>query len=154
MDRREFALGLGAMALAGGLARAGDHVHGKTPPPPPAPPVSKELRAVLDATEHCLRTGQVCVSHCNRLLAAGDTSLAECQRTALNMLAVCEATFKTAALHTADAALQKALARVCADYCRACAKACEPHAPHHEECKACLASCQECAKACDAFAAV
>jgi hypothetical protein len=45
----------------------------------------------------------------------------------------------------------KALAKTCAQFCRSCADACEPHAPHHEECKACRDACLECAKACDAL---
>jgi Cys-rich four helix bundle protein (predicted Tat secretion target) len=155
MDRRDFVTGVSAFLVAAGAARAEDHAHGKDarPAAAPPPPLSRELKAVLEATGHCLQTGQLCVAHCNALLSTGDTSLAECQRTALNMLAVCDATFKAAAYHSADAKLLKALARVCGDFCRACAKACEVHAGHHEECKACMQSCLDCAKACDAYAA-
>jgi Cys-rich four helix bundle protein (predicted Tat secretion target) len=151
MERRDFLVGLGTLAVAA-TAHAEDHPHGKGGAKPAGlPPASKELVAVVDATAHCLKTGGVCLSHCNALLAGGDTSLGDCQRTVMNMLAVCDATFKTASYRNADPKNLKALAKACADFCRACAKACEPHAAHHEECKACYDSCVDCAKACDAY---
>jgi hypothetical protein len=79
--------------------------------------------------------------------------MAECQRTVMNMLAVVSAMGDVAGYRNANPKSIKALAAACAQFCRACAAACEPHKDHHEECKACLESCVECAKACDAYAA-
>lgn len=156
MERREFVAGIAATAVglvASSAARADAPGHAGHKMAPPSPPISKELRAIIDATSSCEKTGQVCLAHCTELLATGDTTMADCQRGVMNMLAVCDATFKAASYHSADPKNLKALARVCAEFCRTCAKACEPHAGHHEECKACMESCNACAKACDAYAA-
>jgi len=170
MERRDFIAGMGTLAAAAaaavavdGVARADHHKdHGKgaaggarggKKPMAPDKPMPKELQQIIATTTRCLERGELCLAHCTDNLAAGDTSMADCQRGVMNMLAVCEATFRAASYRSADPKSLKALARVCADFCRACAKACEPHAAHHTECKDCMEACAECARACDAYAA-
>lgn len=118
-----------------------------TPAPSPA------QKAVIEAGARCLDTGSVCLARCTDHLAAGMASMADCQRAVMNMLAVVEAMGAAARYGTADPANLKALAKVCAAFCRACEKACEPHAKMHAECKACGEACRDCAKACETFAA-
>jgi Cys-rich four helix bundle protein (predicted Tat secretion target) len=112
---------------------------------------SADISAVIDSVGECLKTGQRCLAHCTDSFAAGHVKMAACQRALLNMLAICEATAKLAAYHSADPKDLKAVISACASFCRACAKACEPHA-RSAECKACHDSCVACAKACDAYA--
>lgn len=79
--------------------------------------------------------------------------MAECQRSVMNMLAVTEAMSAVAGYRNANPKQVKALAAACAEFCRACAAACEPHKDHHQECRACMDSCIACAKACEAYSA-
>jgi len=156
MDRKEFLMASGAVVasgLLGATAFAADdkhaaHDHGT----PKARPVSKELKAVQDATFQCLKAGELCLAQCNAVLAGGKTSMADCQLAVMNMLAVVGATSPIMVYNTAEVGHLKALARVCADFCRKCEKECKPHANDHQECKDCMQACIDCAKACDAFA--
>jgi len=157
MDRRAFIAGVGAataVGLAGATALA-EEPHGAGAHPGHAdakvPPRPKALDAILATTERCQSTGSVCLSHCSYYVLAGDPKMAECQRAVMNMLAVTQAMLGVAGYNTASAAQIGALAKVCADFCRTCEAACEPHADHHPECRACMEACRECAKACDAL---
>jgi Cys-rich four helix bundle protein (predicted Tat secretion target) len=150
MQRRDFVstVGLTAMGLlASQMAAAA------TATAPKRRVMSKELKDVLDSTSDCLKTGDVCLAHCHSLLAAGDTSLADCQKTVMNMLAVCDGLSKLAAYNNCDEADLKSYAKVCGQFCKTCESACEKHAGHHAECKACYDSCKTCAKACESYAA-
>lgn len=157
MDRRNFVIASGvaaASSLLSGVALAqdkghhhGSHDHGM----PKARPVSPALKELQNATFDCLKVGEVCLAQCNAVLAGGKTSMAECQTSILNMLPVVEATAKIATYNSFDIKTMKALARTCADFCRACEKECKQHAEAHVECKDCMEACIRCAKACDAF---
>ena len=116
-----------------------------------AAPAGADLAAVVSSTQKCLAAGQACLAICTDHLAMGMTAMADCQRSTMNMLAVCEAAFKMASYHNADRKTTAALLAVCAELCDTCAKACEGH--EHAECKQCAAACKECAKACRAFKA-
>lgn len=146
MKRRSFVL---ASALGGltSAAAAPPHQHD----PIKRRPSSKELKAVASSAFDCLRTAEVCLAQCTAVLAAGNTSMADCQRSVLNMIAVCDAMARAATYNTAEGARLKTLARVCADFCRDCEKECQRHAEAHSECKECMESCQACARACDAY---
>lgn len=129
------------------VAKAGD---AQAAPKAKAVAVS-DLAAIVAATQKCLAAGQVCLACCTDHLAMGMTKMAECQRTTMNMLAVCEAVFKVGSYHSADRKVVATLLAVCADFCDACAKACEGH--DNAECKQCAAACKECSKACRSFKA-
>jgi Cys-rich four helix bundle protein (predicted Tat secretion target) len=127
------------------------HVHpGKDAAP--AAPLSPALAKIQQTTAACARDGRFCLARCTEHLSAGTDLMAECQRAVMNMLAVVMAMGDVAGYRNANPKQMKALASACAQFCRACASACEPHKDHHEECKACLDSCLECAKACESFA--
>jgi Cys-rich four helix bundle protein (predicted Tat secretion target) len=157
MNRRAFISGVGAataVGLAGAAALAQDegpagahpgHADVKVPARP------KEVDAVLASTEKCQSTGSVCLSHCSYWVLSGDAKMAECQRAVMNMLAVTQAMHGVAGYNSAGTSNLASLAKTCADFCRACEKACQPHADHHPECKACMEACHACAQACDAL---
>ncbi len=164
MDRRTFLATAGVMA---GLAAAGkaigqehpggdhpkgDHPKGDHPKGehPKGGPATGGLKAVVDSTFHCLKTGEDCLRHCAESLAAGNKLMGDCNKAVLNMLALCGALAKVASYGTAAADRIQRLAAVCGDICRDCAAMCKPHAGHHEACKQCMESCEACAKACDA----
>jgi Cys-rich four helix bundle protein (predicted Tat secretion target) len=115
--------------------------------------VSPALAKISETTQACVRDGRICVARCTEHLAAGDEGMADCQRSVMNMLAVTEAMSEVASYRNANPKQIKALAAACAEFCRACAAACEPHKDHHAECKACMDSCLACAKACEAYSA-
>ena len=147
MDRRHFILSVPpvlAGVLGGGLL---------VTLPSPVLADTDRIREVIEACLGCVRAGDACVAHCAMMLGNGDTSMADCNKAVHNMLATCRAMADIASYGTASPANLKALAAACASFCRACEKACEPHAGHHEACKACMESCHRCARACEALAA-
>lgn len=154
LNRRDVLTGLagfGAMALAARVQAEDAHKHhGKADAPPPAP-LSAAHKAVIASTADCLRTGRVCLARCTDHLASGVPMMEHCQRAVMNMLAVVAAMADVAGYANAKPANFKLLAKACAEFCRSCAEACEPHAAQHEECKACMDACITCAKACEAI---
>jgi Cys-rich four helix bundle protein (predicted Tat secretion target) len=145
MSRRH-ALRLGGALLATGAAlgssmearaehaghehHGGDHAHHAH--------ASSKHQALIDAAQRCVASAEACVPHCVALLGKGDTSLAECLESVLEMAPVCTAVVRLAAL---DAGRLKELAKVCSDICADCEKVCRKHAEHHEVCKVCADSC-------------
>jgi Cys-rich four helix bundle protein (predicted Tat secretion target) len=151
MERRELlkvvGLGVGFSALQAvlpGLAQAADKM---------AATANSDTTAMLNSASQCVKAGDACIAHCQREFAAGNKAMAECQKTVMNMVAVCEALAKLAAYNNAEESHIKAYAKVCASFCNDCAAACEKHASHHAVCKACLDSCKDCAGACEKYAA-
>lgn len=94
--------------------------------------------AFASATADCVEKGDACLQHCIAALSKGDTSMAECAAAVNEMLAICRGMGTLAA--SGSKHLQAA-ARLCVDVCTDCAAACEPHAGHHETCKACHEAC-------------
>jgi len=146
MDRRTFFTAAGATVAALSTGAAVAHPGHDHPAPSPL------LATIVNTANHCAHTGEACIAHCMALLASGDTSMADCNRSVHNMTAVCRAMAAVASYATAPVAEIKALAAACAQFCRNCAAACEKHSGHHEVCKQCMESCLACAKACEAFA--
>ena len=98
MNRRELLTGVaGAAALMTAADRvfaADDHNHmehmnmdmGHTP-----------YGKLIETTTDCIRTGEICITHCFGLFAAGDTSVAACAKSVYQMDAVCQALMRLAA---------------------------------------------------------
>lgn len=153
MNRREWLAGATTLGMAGvlGLERAAfaegkkekgaAHVHGGATENP--------FAKAIDAAAECAKRGEICIAHCQTLLAQGDKSLAACLKTALEMVAGCKA-FLTLASHQSKSA--KKMAALCAELCHECEKACKEHEAHHKACKDCLDSCVACAKECEKVA--
>jgi Cys-rich four helix bundle protein (predicted Tat secretion target) len=155
LDRRSvLAAAVTAVVVAeGALAQKDPHAGHKMVPndAPPSPPPSPKMKAIAASTAECQVAGRACLAGCTEHLVAGMTSMGPCQRAVMNMLAVSGAMADVVGYANADPKLIKALAATCAQFCRACEKACEPHAAHHAECKACLEACRTCAAACEAL---
>jgi Cys-rich four helix bundle protein (predicted Tat secretion target) len=148
MHRREVLIAAGvstlAMGRAGGAAPDAGTARRTT-----APNVSGRT-ALIDTGNDCVRTGEICLDHCLRTMAGGDTSLARCAQSVTEMLAMCHALVTMSAQGSARL---KEVARVCGQVCRDCEAACKEHAAHHEVCRRCMESCQACAAACEKFSA-
>ena len=155
MYRREFIVSVGSTTLSAMLIPA----LANAVPPQGGPaatqkrPDDKARQAVIDACNHCMKTGEACVAMCNEMLRHGMTALADCQARVVDMLTMCKTMGTMSATNTAPPARLKALAGLCADTCRDCERACKPQATTHPECKACMDDAAECAKACDAYKA-
>ncbi|MDQ3235248.1 MAG: Csp1 family four helix bundle copper storage protein [Pseudobdellovibrionaceae bacterium] len=111
------------------------------------PVATGNFSKLADTAHACVKTGLICMSHCQKELAQGNKSMAECLKSVMELVAACESLEKLAlygSAHTRDFA--KVTAKICAD----CAKICEKHAQHMEICKACMEACKECEKACAA----
>jgi Cys-rich four helix bundle protein (predicted Tat secretion target) len=156
MERRDFmktglagaAVGLMGASLANAQDTSHAHHNGKAAVMPVA---SAELKKVAETAYDCERTATACIAECNRVLATGEASMAECQEAVLSMVSVCGATAANATMNLAPEKLLRQLVEVCASYCDYCADACEAHAEHYAECKNCMESCRECSKACKAY---
>ncbi len=136
MNRRQF-VHLASTAAAGwvastGISRAASghegHAHG-------AAAVASPLAEAFGA---CAATSSQCIAHCQKQLATGDKSMAECLKTSLDCDAICEAVAKLARFDSAQAPV---FARAAIPAMKACAEACKPHAEHHAACKACYDAC-------------
>jgi Cys-rich four helix bundle protein (predicted Tat secretion target) len=150
MNRRDMLMTAAGSMAALSLSALADEPKAAAAPPPPATKEEGFNAALFDATLGCLRSGEVCLNHCVRLLSTGDKSMAECAGTVRAMLPMCEAMSKLTLLKSSH---MKELAAVCAKTCRDCEAACKKHAKHHDECKACMESCQKCATECEKVAA-
>ncbi len=146
MNRRElFTAAAGAAALmtaTGAVHAAEDHSgHTAAAAGAGATPNAK----LVAAAAACGLTGQVCLSHCLNLIAAGDTSLASCAKSVYQTMAACDALARLAAAGSPHLA---AYAKVCESICSDCEKECRKHEKHHAECKACAESCASCIEEC------
>jgi Cys-rich four helix bundle protein (predicted Tat secretion target) len=152
LNRRDTIAGLAAAIAIVGASTA--QAQKKTPMPDAAKttPLTDIEREIIAATAECTAAGRVCLARCTDHLAAGMKNMERCQKAVMNMLSVTEAMADVAAYRTAGQAERRALAKACAAFCATCAKECEPHAAHHEECAACKNACDRCAKACEAYA--
>lgn len=146
MDRRDALTGLGTLSLTALAAAASaetaahDHsMHGAAP-----------HQALTEAAAACIQTGQACIAHCVTVLAAGDGSIASCQASVMETVAICEALQR---LGNLDSSHLAKVAAAAVDICRACEKECRKHEAKHPVCKACGDACVDCAKACEALAA-
>ena len=156
MERRDFVkTGLAGAAvglMSSTVVSAQDHHHAREGKKKAVMPVmSDELKKVAKTAHDCVSTATACIAECNRVLATGEGSMAECQEAVLSMISVCEATASNARMHLVDEKLLRNLVEVCAEFCDYCADACEAHAEHYTECKNCMDSCNECSDACKAY---
>ncbi len=143
LDRRAV-LGLaaaGAATMAMTSEASAEHDHSKMGH-------GAKNQALIDAALACVNRGEVCLEHCMRLIADGDTSIKDCMRTVSAMLPMCTALAKMAAL---DARRLKDFVKVCRDVCADCEDECKKHADKHAQCKACQDSCAACIKECKAL---
>ena len=139
-------MAVGALAGAAALGRADE----KKPAAKVGAGPSPKEQDVARTASACVAAGETCVAHCTRELAAGNTSMANCNARVHEMLATCRAILSLA---SSGSSLTKAMAAVCADACKNCAEACAEHKSHwahgmHLECKACYESCLACEKSC------
>jgi Cys-rich four helix bundle protein (predicted Tat secretion target) len=141
MNRREFVVAAGALTAAAGSKAAPDGGAGAA---------ASSGAGLVEVASACIQTGELCHAHCLQQFAAGDTSLAQCDRTVTMMLAMCRALVVAAAQGSSRL---KEVARVCGQICRDCEAACKPHAGHHEICRRCMEACRTCAAACEKAAA-
>ncbi|SMF02444.1 Csp1 family four helix bundle copper storage protein [Pseudobacteriovorax antillogorgiicola] len=150
MDRRTFVAGAGALAgtvASSTLMAKNDHHHhhGKSRV------WTKAEKNLVSVGESCVSSGKICTSHCIDQLMSGNTKMAECHQSVLNMTEVVQTMVNTIIHGGGSKKSQKALAETCILYCEDCKKSCEVHVKHHKECKDCAESCDECIKACQMY---
>ena len=156
IERRDFIRSGLAGATVGlmtaSAATAQDHARGQSDKKLYSPPpVSAELKKVAETAHDCVRHATACIAECNRVLATGEGSMADCQEAVLGMISVCEATAENATMQLVNETPLRNLVKVFAEFCDYCAEACEVHAEHYAECKNCMEGCLDCAKACKAY---
>jgi Cys-rich four helix bundle protein (predicted Tat secretion target) len=144
MNRREALLNTSAMAIAaslGAMACAARNAAAEAATAPPGP----AGEGLVDTAFDCQKRGEACAEHCVRMLAGGDTSMAEC------LVAVREMLPTTAALaHLASMSskLVPAAGRLALEACESCETACRKHAQVHAVCRDCADSCSRTIAAC------
>ena len=152
MNRRFFVSSAAAVSVAAlsACATAAEHQHNHAGHATAAASPNNPFMAAHKAAADCVNASQFCLAHCVRLLSAGDTSMADCAKSASQTIELCSALKGLAAQNSP---LTAELAKVCIKACKACADACKSHAAHHAECKACYESCLACIKECEKIAA-
>ena len=144
MNRREVLFAAGGAAAASALGAftpnaayaAGDHKHEHHS--------SSGNAAFIDTSLECIKTAELCLSHCFDVLAKGDTSLVECAKSVKELSFICESTFKAA---SNDSKYLKGLVAVAAKVCADCEKECSRH-KKHKTCLDCASACAACLKEC------
>lgn len=111
--------------------------------------MSKHHLLVMAASE-CANTAQVCLNHCLKMFAEGDTELAKCAQTVNEVQAACRVLVD---LGNIDSTHLPAFAKAAIQVCKDCRTECDKHAAKHEVCKACADACERCADECDLIAA-
>jgi Cys-rich four helix bundle protein (predicted Tat secretion target) len=141
MNRRDFVAAAGVIAAVAAtrsaMAAEPAHQHGAH-----AGPAHPRL---IESSAHCVMAGQACLQHCFETLAAGDTSLAVCAKTANDLVAMCRTLQGFAAANSPHLV---ALAKVALAVCGDCEAECRKHEAHHATCKACADACKDCADEC------
>lgn len=144
MNRRELLFAAGGAAAASALGSftpnvaiaAEDHKHEHHS--------SFGNRAFIETSLECIKTAELCLSHCFDVLATGDTSLVECAKSVKELSFICESTFKAASM---DSKYLKGLVAVAAKVCADCEKECSKH-KKHKTCLDCASACAACLKEC------
>lgn len=140
MNRRDLLLGAAGLAAVtvAGTAGAEEHMHHHMASDNP-------YANLIKAAQNCQAAGDACMRHCIDLTAGGDTTLAECLRSANEMMILCSATTRLAGVGSRYAAEMIA---TCQKVCEWCEKECRKHEKKHETCKACADACAACVKEC------
>ena len=147
MNRREVLVrGVGAAALAIGASALGSAPETGSKA---AQASANPNQRLIDAAYLCQKEGELCLQHCDTLLAAKDNTLAECARAVREMLVACRA---ISSLAVQKSGHLKEMAVLCGKICRECEAECQKHASHHEICRQCGESCKACASECDKVA--
>jgi Cys-rich four helix bundle protein (predicted Tat secretion target) len=105
--------------------------------------------ALFDSLQGCIRAAELCQAHCQRMLAAGNSSIADCSQAVNALLPACQA---LAVLTVQRSSYLPRYAALTRDMCLACEKECRKHASEHTECRNCADACSSCAKRCDVLA--
>ena len=132
-----------ATAVANGLVSAGGckaKEGGTTAATTVAAVPDDDVDAFAAALQECIRSGEVCLTHCMARFVAGDASLGPCAKTVREMISVCR-TSLTLAL--ADSSHLPTAAKLCSEVCKDCAAECDKHAKMHAVCAECAAACRK-----------
>jgi Cys-rich four helix bundle protein (predicted Tat secretion target) len=140
MERRELLAAAAALGL-GSVARAAET--------PSSHATVRSSHPLFDAASDCVKTAALCQAHCIDMIERGDTSLAECLRSARALSAVCSG---LAVLASQESPLLAHYASVAREQCEACERECRKHL-EHPVCRDCAESCARCARECKAFTA-
>ena len=141
MERRDLLRTLGAAAVtAAAIPTFAQHEHHHG---------GAKNQALIDAAGDCSNKAEVCLSHCQEVLAQGDKSLAACAASAREVATACTALRSLAAQ---NAPSMPQFAKVTADVCRRCEAECRKHL-QHQACKDCADACATCAAECAKTAA-
>lgn len=138
MERRELLRTLGAAAVTAaavpGFAQH-EHHHGGM----------AKNQALINAAGNCSSKAEVCLSHCQELLAQGDKSMAACAATTREVAVACTA-LRSLAAQSAPSLAQ--YAKVTAEVCSRCEAECRKHEKQHQVCKDCADACAACRAEC------
>ena len=99
-----------------------------------------KVSPTMEIFMECAAACENCVSLC-----INDGKPLSCCPLCMDCADICLLCFR---LESHNSVNLKAAARLCADFCEACAVECEKHAGYHAHCKACAEACRKCAEAC------
>jgi hypothetical protein len=97
----------------------------------------------MEALMNCAAACENCVSVC-----INDGKPLSCCHICLDCADICMTLFR---LEAHNSTFLKAMYKICADICDACANECEKHADYHPHCKASMYASRDCAEMCRAL---
>ncbi|MGH6852352.1 MAG: four-helix bundle copper-binding protein [Methylocella sp.] len=143
MDRREFIAVAGTVAAAASTSQAFAQMAAEQPEHPP------KHKALAEACEECVETGNDCMRHCLGMYKMKDTSMAGCANAAYQLVAACAALQTLASVNSEHTGH---FAKAVEGVCKYCQKECDKF-PKIAVCKTCGDSCKACAEECRKAAA-
>ena len=105
-------------------------------------------QGLVNTASACVSVGEVCLTHCQEMLAQGDKSMAACAMSVRQLIAVCGA---LASLAAQNAPALAKLAGVAMDVCKNCEAECLKH-KNQAPCQACADACAACYAECKKMA--
>lgn len=103
-------------------------------------PLAEAVRHAMDCALTCIACADACLGE--------EMDMRQCIRMCLDCADICDATMKLAVRRTgSNADMLRAMLRLCAEACNACADECEKH--EHKHCQICAAACRLCAADCE-----
>ena len=144
MNRRELLLGAAAMAAAvtASKAFAAEHEHMAHDHK------SGRNAQLIAAAADCALKANICLQHCIVRMGQGEKELANCARSASNLMSMCETLQHFA---SAESRFLPQVAKLAMEICKDCEEECKK-TEKHPECKACGEACAACYKECKKIA--
>jgi len=112
-------------------------------------PIDIKLEELIDTFLECIKMGEICNQHCMHMFQMGDTTLADCSISVLELIAASTAVLKFAAHNSNHLNLFLEAAIKVSETCE---EECKKH-DMHIQCSDCAEACRDCIDFCTEYLA-